>query len=115
MSLSERIERAQGGTVTLPHRTHPMADGLADFKVGISNILFERLGQRLFETQDAEGLRTTVVAEIKAILDTEEAPLTEEERQRLVQEIARDVMALGPIEPFLADVTVTEIMVNGTD
>jgi pilus assembly protein CpaF len=115
MSLSERIELAQGANVTPLRRTQPMADGLADFKVRISDILFERLGQRLFETQDAEGLRATVVAEIKAILDVEEAPLTEGERQRLVQEIARDVMGLGPIEPFLADVTVTEVMVNGTD
>ena len=56
-----------------------------------------------------------MVAEIGAILDAEEAPLTSDERQRLVREIARDVMGLGPIEPFLADSTVTEVMVNGTD
>ena len=61
------------------------------------------------------ALRATVVAEIKAIMDAEEAPLTDEERQRLVQEIARDVMGLGPIEPFLDDATVTEVMVNGTN
>ncbi len=30
-----------------------------------------------------------------------------------MQDIARDVMGLGPIEQFLADPTVSEIMVNG--
>jgi pilus assembly protein CpaF len=115
MSLSERMNAAQRDSVTPLRRVQPIVDGLANFKVGISSVLFERLGQRLFETQDEEGLQATVVAEISAILDAEEAPLTPEERQRLVQEIARDVMRLGPIEPFLADSTVTEVMVNGTD
>ena len=90
-------------------------DGLSGFKVSISNELFERLGQRLFETQNEEQLRATVVAEIETIMAAEEAPLTSEERARLVQEIARDVMGYGPTEPFLADPDVTEVMVNGTE
>ena len=39
-----------------------------------------------------------MIAEIETIMAAEEAPLTAEERARLVQEIARDVMGLGPIE-----------------
>jgi pilus assembly protein CpaF len=116
MSLSERILKSQGGDLSNVRRLPaPVVDGLASFKVGISITLFERLGQRLFETQNEEALRATVVEEITAIMDAEEAPLTPEERQRLVKEIARDVMGLGPIEPFLEDSTVTEIMVNGTN
>jgi pilus assembly protein CpaF len=93
----------------------PVVDGLSDFKVSIANALFDRLGVRLFETQNEEQLRATVIGEIEAIMETEEAPLTAEERARLVREIARDVMGLGPIEIFLDDATVTEVMVNGTD
>jgi pilus assembly protein CpaF len=116
MSLTERMERAQNTSATVTTLRRPqIVDGLAEFKVGVSNMLFERLGQRLFETQDAEGLRASVMAEIALIMDAEEAPLTHAERQRLVAEIARDVMGLGPIEPFLADPTVTEVMVNGTN
>jgi pilus assembly protein CpaF len=115
MSLSERIDAAQGGTVTPLRRTQPIVDGLASFKVNVSNILFERLGQRLFETQNEDALRATVIEEINAIMQAEEAPLTHEERARLTMEIARDVMGLGPIEPLLADASVTEVMVNGTN
>jgi pilus assembly protein CpaF len=116
MSLSERMLKVQGGgTANVRRLPVPSVDGLASFKVGISNNLFERLGQRLFETQNEEALRATVVAEIKAIMDAEEAPLTDTERERLVKEIARDVMGLGPIEPFLDDPTVSEVMVNGTN
>jgi len=115
MSLSERMEKVQAGGTVIPLHRPPVVDGLADFKVGIANVLFERLGQRLFETQNEDALRATVIEEITKIMEAAEAPLTGEERQRLVFEIARDVMGLGPIEPFLADATVTEVMVNGTD
>jgi pilus assembly protein CpaF len=113
MSLSERIAASSGDAPR--RRVLAPVDGLAGFKVGVANILFERLGQRLFETQNEDQLREAVVAEITTIMDAEEAPLTDEERQRLVNEIARDVMGLGPIEPFLDDSTVSEVMVNGTD
>jgi pilus assembly protein CpaF len=97
-----------------PERHLVPVDGLSEFKVAISNELFERLGQRLFETQSQERLYATVVEEIRSIIAAEEAPLTEEERHRLTLEIARDVMGYGPIEKFLDDESVSEVMVNGT-
>ena len=42
-------------------------------------------------------------------------PLTREERRQLVREIADDILGYGPLEPFLADDTVTEVMVNSFD
>ncbi len=114
MSLSERMsQRGRCRAAQAPPGTR--VDGLSGFKVLISNAFFERLGQRLFETQNEEQLQATVVAEIERIMAAEEAPLTADERARLVQEIARDVMGYGPTEPFLADPDVTEVMVNGTE
>ena len=34
---------------------------------------------------------------------------------RVEQEIADDILGYGPLEPFLRDATITEIMVNGAD
>jgi pilus assembly protein CpaF len=48
-------------------------------------------------------------------LEEEETPLTRDERRRLVSEIADDVLGFGPIEPFLRDPSVTEIMINAPD
>jgi pilus assembly protein CpaF len=75
--------------------------------------LFERLGARLYEAADEGHLRALVRTEIASLMDATETALSPEERQRLVQDIARDVMGLGPIEQLLADPTVDEIMVNG--
>ena len=37
------------------------------------------------------------------------------DRERLVEELISEIMGLGPIEPFLKDTSVTEIMVNGPE
>ena len=114
MSLSERIRKAESSDQPRKRSTATVYDGLGDFKVRITHELFERLGQRLFETQNDGQLHTLVVAEITTIMDADDSPLTVQERQRLVQDIARDVMGLGPIEQLLDDASVTEVMVNGT-
>ncbi len=125
MSLSERINQAQQaaaqrGDVASTWRQAPnqtlTVDGLADFKAKVHDALFERLGTRLFETQNEEQLQSLGG-------DRDRRPHGRrprrrchlQERQHLVRDIARDVMGLGPIEQFLADPTVTEVMVNGTD
>ena len=41
--------------------------------------------------------------------------VTREERVRLVEEMVHDVTGFGPLEPLLADPTITEVMVNGPD
>ena len=37
------------------------------------------------------------------------------DRARIAQEIADDILGYGPIEPFLRDPDITEVMVNGPD
>ena len=43
----------------------------------------------------------------------EDTPLTMSDRVRITQEIADDILGYGPIEPFLRDPDITEVMVNG--
>lgn len=123
MSLSERINLAQqaavdrGDVVTTWRQAtaeEVTADGLGEFKTKVNDAVFERLGTRLFDTSNEDRMYALVVGEITAVMDATETALTAAERQQLVNEIARDVMGLGPVEQFLSDPTVTEIMVNGT-
>ena len=123
MSLTERINQAQQ---TSAHRTDVVGtwryasnqqanlDGLGDFKAKVHDALFERLGTRLFDATSEDQLQSLVVAEIGALMDARESALSPQERQVLVNEIARDVMGLGPIEQFLDDPSVNEVMVNGS-
>ena len=56
-----------------------------------------------------------MVRELDQILSAEVDQLSADERQDLVESIGADILGLGPIEPFLNDPTVTEIMVNADD
>ena len=47
------------------------------------------------------------------MLARDETPLTVADRARIAQEIADDILGHGPIEPYLRDPDITEIMVNG--
>ena len=58
-------------------------------------------------------LRKAVEGALAMMLLGQEMPISRQERQRLVKEIADEVLGLGPLETLLADATVTEIMVNG--
>ena len=48
-------------------------------------------------------------------MDSTTVPLTVSERQELAAAIVDDVVGLGPIDQFLADPEVSEIMVNSLD
>jgi pilus assembly protein CpaF len=96
------------------HRARP--DPLAALRQKVHRSLVEVLGPRLYDTQlSPEQLQAKVRELLQRTLEEEETPLTREERLRLTSEIADDVLGFGPIEPFLRDPTVSEIMVNAPD
>ena len=49
----------------------------------------------------------------RRLLVEESAPLSLEQRRRVLKRIEDEVMGLGPLEPLLADPTVADILVNG--
>jgi pilus assembly protein CpaF len=78
--------------------------------------LYERMGSRITDSSIEESeLQQYVKDELRSIIEEDEIPLTVAERQRLVQEIIDDVLGLGPLEKFLNDADITEIMVNGPE
>jgi pilus assembly protein CpaF len=78
---------------------------------------------QILEEMDLESLnrlqedvaRTRVGEAIRELLHRDRTPLTLKEREQLVHEIVDELFGLGPIEPLLADNTVSDILVNGPD
>jgi pilus assembly protein CpaF len=64
---------------------------------------------RLKEETAREQLRQVILD----VLLREKTPLTMTERERMVAEILDEVFGLGPLEPLLADPTISDILVNG--
>ncbi|MFV2040335.1 MAG: CpaF family protein, partial [Acidimicrobiales bacterium] len=91
-------------------------DPLHIVKTRAQEQLFRRLGSRLYDSSmNQEQLSTLVAQELDEAIKDEAIPLSVEERQRLVTAVRNDILGYGPMEQFLADESVTEIMVNGDD
>ncbi len=91
------------------------ADPLAAIKQRAQESLYARLGGRLFRPEMTEAqLHRLVIEELGSVLEADRAPLSPAERQRLLDDISEDVLGLGPLEAFLNDPEVSEIMVTGT-
>jgi pilus assembly protein CpaF len=88
-------------------------DPFAEVKTRIHLAVIGDLGPQLYNvTMDPTALRERVLADIRTHL-APEAGISRDDRERLIAEIADDILGHGPLERLLADDTVTEIMVNG--
>jgi pilus assembly protein CpaF len=128
MSLLKRIEKERQTTGQEPSRAErpsrmsemrvrrqpasPARDAYLDLKTRIQNKLIADLDPTMDVTQTAE-VRRTIEEMYTNILTDEHIVLSRAERQLLFEQIVAEILGYGPLEPFLADATITEIMVNG--
>ena len=67
----------------------------------------------LLDVTDAADLRNRVAGLVERVIGRSQIGVTRDERLRLIDELINEITGLGPLEPLLADDTITEIMVNG--
>ena len=107
MDLHERLSTAR------PVAASSGRDPFAELKNKVHFAVIGELGPQLFNVAiDPASLRERVTADIRNHL-SHESGISRDDRERLVSEIADDILGHGPLERLLADDTVTEIMVNG--
>ena len=104
MSLADRLAKAQ------------QRDRISDVRARVQERLVESLGPRLYDaTLSDTELEGLVHQRLRELLDDEEGPLSAQEKLLIVRQIGDSVLGLGPLEPFVRDPEVTEIMVNNWD
>ncbi|SFC06190.1 pilus assembly protein CpaF [Nocardioides terrae] len=90
------------------------ADRFEAIKSSVHAELLKHLGPQLYESDlDAKELDQAVRGVLQDVLASQDRPLSNSERQRVTQEISDDILGNGPIEPYLRDPDVSEVMVNG--
>ncbi len=101
MSLAERLARQD-----IPTR-------LSEIRSRLQDQLVEALGPKLYDTAISEReLEDLVHDRITQLLADESTPLSTEDKLELTRQVGDGILGLGPLEPFLRDPTVSEIMVN---
>ena len=84
-------------------------------KNAILGYLVQNIDQKLLERGDEVQLRRRVEELVEEKLREERLPYSRQIRNRLVSDMADEILGYGPIEPLLRDPTVTEVMVNRPD
>ncbi|GAB2879703.1 CpaF family protein [Nocardioides pacificus] len=96
-------------------RTSPHHDRIEEIRGNVHAELLLQLGPQLYDVRvDPAELETRVRSVLQAVLASQDRPLSGADRQRVTQDITDDILGFGPIEPFLRDPEVSEVMVNGS-
>jgi pilus assembly protein CpaF len=80
-----------------------------------------KVHRRLIETMDlvearrmpVEQLHAECSRRVDALLNEQRCPLSAPEKQQLLREVMDEIFGLGPIEEFLRDPLVSDVLVNG--
>lgn len=129
MSLLKRIEQGQGegsqgesgGSSRLvsmqarrvaPPGVSSQRDTYSDLKTRVQNRLLAELDPSI-DISQVGVVRGTIRDLFEQILTEENIVLSRQEKHRLFEQIAAEILGFGPLQNLLEDETITEVMVNG--
>src|SRR5688572_27308411 len=114
MSLRERLaNQAPGaGVVMLRPETGIGHSAYQALKVGIHQKLLDRVDLAAMESLTGDRLKEEIAALVGRLLSEDAALVNDAERANLIRDIQHEMLGLGPLEPLLADPTISDILVN---
>ncbi len=122
MNLAERLNRnqAKARAQARPAREAEVlreenSEHYFDIKTRIHARLIDMLDLTVLDRLSEEETRSEISRATEGLLweEFQSAPLNMAERKRMLSEIQDEVIGLGPLEPFVKDDTVNDILVNG--
>src|SRR5215211_3516965 len=109
MALRERLIKEPGfsgsGVEQAPH-------SFQDIKSRLHRSLINRMDLTKLSSLTPEQVHAEVSRLAESVLAQEATPLSTAERDRLVNDVQHELFGLGPLEPLLADSTISDILVN---
>ncbi|MFN8580502.1 MAG: CpaF family protein [Gemmatimonadaceae bacterium] len=111
----EEPAAAEGTAPTLFTRTGETAElsAIDKLKVDIHHRLISRLDLEALEAiKDEAEITAQIRLAVTEFLRTESTPLSQAERDEIVEHIVWEITGLGPLEPFFRDQTISDILVN---
>jgi pilus assembly protein CpaF len=119
MSLRERLEAANG--VKLAQAREAVAPravrstrAYQALKSHMHKVLLDRIDLEAMENFSPDRLREELRGMVETLLQEENLVVNDAERRNLVRDIQYEMLGFGPLEPLLADTTVSDILVNNS-
>jgi pilus assembly protein CpaF len=118
MGLRERLTRAElpasGAATPGPASTSDLAPEIYhEIKRELHQRLVDKLDLKTIDKLPREQLREELRLLLSSILVGSDLPLNRFEREQLVEALLDEITGLGPLEPLLRDLSISDILVNG--
>jgi pilus assembly protein CpaF len=113
MALRERLIGNNGGPGGPSDGTGQHS--FQEMKARLHRTLINRMDLTKLSSLTPEQVHAEVSRLAESVLAQEAMPLSVAERERLVNDVQHELFGLGPLEPLLADSTISDILVNKYD
>src|SRR6478735_5252309 len=84
-----------------------------ELKFTLHRKLVDKINLEALAAIDNQRVRGEVRQALLSLIDSEPTLLSAIEKQQISEEVLDEVFGLGPLEPLLADPTISDILVNG--
>ena len=88
---------------------------LSELKNRLLHTVMEVIDLSGFRALSGDSARDEVMGIIAGVIEKERTPVSGREQRQLVELLVHDLLGFGPLEPLLADESISDIMVNGAD
>jgi pilus assembly protein CpaF len=112
MSLRERLANQTAGVVMLRPEAGMGHSAYQELKVAIHQKLLDRVDLAVMESLTEERLREEIAQLVERLLAEDAVLVNDAERAGMIRDIQHEMLGLGPLEPLLADPTISDILVN---
>jgi pilus assembly protein CpaF len=115
MTLRERLattEVAQVAPAAVTALSDAFNQAYQDLKKSMHQMILDRIDLERLKRLTPEQFKHELALLIQRIIEEERIVLNQSERHNLVLDIQHEMLGFGPLEPLLADPTVSDILVN---
>jgi pilus assembly protein CpaF len=84
-----------------------------ELKFALHRKLLDRINLEALSSVASDRVRNEFRAAVARLVEEEKTPLSVVEKDRVIEEVLDEVFGLGPLEPLLADPTISDILVTG--
>jgi len=111
--LNGQRSQPREGAAEADDRMRPLSLSEREWKENVYHRLLKVMDLSLIGGLEDREARRQIREICDRLMVEEQAPLSLSSRQRVIRRIEDEVLGLGPLEPLLADSTISDVLVNG--
>nr|WP_206093648.1 CpaF family protein [Pandoraea thiooxydans] len=95
-----------------PGKQRMARNAYQQLKKDVHQAIIDRVELEKLQRLSSEQIEQELARLVEVIVDEEGIPINEVERRQLVRDVRDEMLGFGPLEPLLADPTISDILVN---